>query len=47
MRKKLEADLNDMEIALDQANRANGDAQRVLRKQQEQIRELQVINKSE
>ncbi len=42
VKKKLEADINDLEIALDHANKANADAQKNLKKYQEQIRELQM-----
>lgn len=34
VRKKLESDINELEIALDQANRANCDAQRNMKKYQ-------------
>ncbi len=42
LRKKLEADINDLETSLDQANLSNSDAQRNIRKYQDQLRELQV-----
>lgn len=41
LKKKLESDINELEIALDHANQANADAQKNLRKYQDQIRELQ------
>ncbi|KAI1730163.1 myosin head (motor domain) domain-containing protein [Ditylenchus destructor] len=41
MKKKLESDINDLEIALDQANKANVDAQRNMKRYQETVRELQ------
>lgn len=41
MKKKLEGDINELEISLDQANRANADAQKNIKKYQEQIKELQ------
>jgi phage shock protein A len=40
-KKKLESDINDLEIACDQANKANADAQRNARQFHENIRELQ------
>lgn len=42
MKKKLESDINELEIALDHANKANVDAQKNIRKYQDQIKELQV-----
>ncbi|KAI1711889.1 myosin head (motor domain) domain-containing protein [Ditylenchus destructor] len=42
VKKKLESDINDLEIALDHANKANADAQKNLKRTQEQIRELQM-----
>jgi myosin heavy chain 6/7 len=42
VKKKLEADINELEIALDHANKANADAQKNLKKYQEQVRELQM-----
>lgn len=42
VKKKLESDINDLEIALDHANKANADAQKNLKRHQEQIRELQI-----
>ncbi|CAJ0577888.1 unnamed protein product, partial [Mesorhabditis spiculigera] len=41
-KKKLEGDINELEIALDHANKNNADTQKNLRKHQEQIRELQL-----
>jgi myosin protein heavy chain len=41
VKKKLETDINDLEIALDHANKSNLDAQTNLRTCQEQIKELQ------
>jgi len=40
LKKKLESDINELEIALDHANKANADAQKNIKKYQEQIREL-------
>jgi len=42
LKKKLESDINELEIALDHANKANADAQKNIKKYQEQIRELQL-----
>ncbi|KAE9414726.1 hypothetical protein Angca_002787, partial [Angiostrongylus cantonensis] len=42
MKKKLESDINEFEIALDHANKANVDAQKNLKKYQDSVRELQV-----
>ncbi|KIH57527.1 myosin head [Ancylostoma duodenale] len=41
VKKKLEADINELEIALDHANRANEDAQKNIKRYMDQIRELQ------
>uniref|UniRef100_A0A7I4YBE2 Myosin head n=1 Tax=Haemonchus contortus TaxID=6289 RepID=A0A7I4YBE2_HAECO len=41
VKKKLEADINELEIALDHANRANEDAQKNVRRYMDQTRELQ------
>ncbi|CAI5453365.1 unnamed protein product [Caenorhabditis angaria] len=41
IKKKLESDINDLEIALDHANRANADAQRTIKKYMDTVRELQ------
>ncbi|CAI5455740.1 unnamed protein product [Caenorhabditis angaria] len=41
VKKKLETDINELEIALDHANRANEDAQKNIRRYLDQIRELQ------
>uniref|UniRef100_A0A0N5B084 Myosin motor domain-containing protein n=1 Tax=Syphacia muris TaxID=451379 RepID=A0A0N5B084_9BILA len=42
IKKKLEDDITELEIALDHANKANADAQRNIKRYQEQIRELQL-----
>jgi len=42
MKKKLESDINELEIALDHANKANCDAQKNLRHFQDQIKEIQM-----
>uniref|UniRef100_A0A0N5AQ97 Myosin head n=1 Tax=Syphacia muris TaxID=451379 RepID=A0A0N5AQ97_9BILA len=41
MKKKLESDINELEIALDHANKANVDAQKNIKRHQDTIRELQ------
>lgn len=41
VKKKLEADINELEIALDHANKANADAQKNLRRCTEVIRDTQ------
>ncbi|CAJ0963261.1 unnamed protein product, partial [Mesorhabditis belari] len=46
-KKKLEGDINELEIALDHANKNNADTQKNLRKHQEQIRELQLTVEEE
>jgi chromosome segregation ATPase len=42
IKKKLESDINELEIALDHANKANSDAQKNLRRFQDQIKEVQL-----
>ncbi|KAK0408652.1 hypothetical protein QR680_004074 [Steinernema hermaphroditum] len=42
IKKKLESDINELEIALDHANKANAEAQKNIKRYQEQVRELQV-----
>ena len=42
MKKKLESDINELEIALDHANKANSDAQKNLRRYQDEIKEKQM-----
>ncbi|MFH4975774.1 hypothetical protein AB6A40_002483 [Gnathostoma spinigerum] len=41
VKKKLESDINELEIALDHANKANADAQKNLKKYVEQVRDVQ------
>ncbi|KAK0402451.1 hypothetical protein QR680_016341 [Steinernema hermaphroditum] len=41
IKKKLESDINDLEIALDHANKANTDAQKNIKRYLEQVKELQ------
>jgi phage shock protein A len=40
-KKKLEQDINELEVALDAANRGRADADKNIKKLQQQIRELQ------
>lgn len=47
LKRKLESDVNELEIALDQANRACSDSQKNQKKYQEQIRELQMAVEDE
>ena len=42
MKKKLEQDINELEIALDQANKANAEAQKTIRRYQAELIEMQV-----
>lgn len=41
LKKKLESDINELEIALDHANQANAEAQKNVKRYQDQMRELQ------
>jgi len=41
VKKKLEQDINELEVALDTANRGRADAEKNIKKYQQQIRELQ------
>ena len=41
VKKKLEQDINELEVALDTANRGRADAEKNIKKFQQQIRELQ------
>lgn len=41
VKKKLESDINELEIALDHANKANADAQKNIKLYQDQIKDLQ------
>merc|ERR1712002_265538 len=42
IKKKLEGDINDLEIAVDQANKANSEAQKLTKRYQGQLRDSQV-----
>uniref|UniRef100_A0AAF5PU14 Myosin motor domain-containing protein n=1 Tax=Wuchereria bancrofti TaxID=6293 RepID=A0AAF5PU14_WUCBA len=41
MKKKLESDISELEVALDHANRTNVDAQKTIKRYQDNVRELQ------
>merc|ERR1711974_454075 len=41
IKKKLEADINELEIALDHANKANAEAQKSIKRYQGQLREVE------
>jgi len=41
VKKKLEQDINELEVALDTANRGRADAEKNIKKSQQQMRELQ------
>merc|ERR1712135_201579 len=41
IKKKLEADINELEIALDHANKANAEAQKSIKRYQSQLREVE------
>ena len=41
VKKKLEHDINELEVALDTANRGRADSEKNIKKYQQQIRELQ------
>merc|ERR1712055_980676 len=42
LKKKLEADIGELEIALDHANKANGDVQKQIKKAQNEVKDMQV-----
>merc|ERR1712002_351158 len=42
LKKKLEADIGELEIALDHANKANGDMQKMIKKAQAEYKDIQV-----
>lgn len=41
MKKKLESDINELEIALDQSNKANADIQKAVKKAQLELKDMQ------
>merc|ERR1719382_2144581 len=41
IKKKLESDINELEIALDHANKANSEAQKSIKRYQNQLREVE------
>lgn len=47
MKKKLESDINELEIALDHANKANSDLQKHYKKIQEEIKDMEARVKDE
>jgi hypothetical protein len=47
LKKKLESDINDLEIALDHANKANSEGQKTIKKYQFQLREVEQLWKEE
>ncbi len=47
MKKKLESDINELEIALDHANKANAEAQKNIKKYQQSLKELQAAYEEE
>uniref|UniRef100_A0A1Q3G4C2 Putative myosin class i heavy chain n=1 Tax=Culex tarsalis TaxID=7177 RepID=A0A1Q3G4C2_CULTA len=47
MKKKLEADINELEIALDHANKANAEAQKNIKRYQQELQDVQGITQEE
>lgn len=47
MKKKLEADINELEIALDHANKANAEAQKNIKRYQQQLKDVQTALEEE
>merc|ERR1711935_332082 len=47
IKKKLETDINELEIALDHANRANAEAQKAIKRYQAQLREVEGLLEEE
>ena len=47
IKKKLESDINDLEIALDHANKANSEAHKSIKRYQGQLREVEQTFESE
>lgn len=47
MKKKLEADINELEIALDHANKANAEAQKNIKRYQAQLKDVQTALEEE
>lgn len=41
IKKKLEADINELEIALDHANKANAEAHKAIKRYQNQLRDIE------
>ena len=44
IKKKLEADINEMEIALDHANKAHAEAKKAIKRTANQVREEKIAN---
>merc|ERR1711962_1734069 len=47
IKKKLETDINELEIALDHANKANAEAQKAIKRYQAQLREVEGLLEEE
>merc|ERR1712111_94926 len=47
IKKKLESDINELEIALDHANKANAEAQKSIKRYQNQFREVEGLYEEE
>merc|ERR1712060_765898 len=47
IKKKLEGDINELEIALDHSNKANSEAQKAIKRYQGQLREVEVLYEDE
>jgi myosin heavy chain 6/7 len=47
IKKKLESDINELEIALDHANKANSEAHKSIKRFQGQLREVEGLNDEE
>ena len=47
MKKKIEGDINDLEITLDQANKAQAETQKTIKRYQNQVREAELTYEEE
>lgn len=47
MKKKLESDINELEIALDHSNKANAEAQKAIKKYIQQLKDVQTALEEE
>ena len=45
MKKKLESDINELEVALDGANRGRAEAEKNIKRYQQQVREIQQVRR--